>query len=562
MRGADMRGGDMRGGDMRRPAMRRHHPLHRPALRERSALPQAGPGDLRQRHRRRRQRPHRLRRSGVRRTIRSARRPTWRRPATTATAASTATSPAATRCRRACTRPARPRSSTARVAPHDYDQTRTFDTRSATAEYAHLRVRPAAPRASASSPSTAPPTCGSTSRSRRLGARRLDRARRLRPGVRRQSGDLPEGRPGRDVHRRRFSALPAGTYYIIVQSFPGTQGATTLRLSTGHGSEICDNGVDDDGNGLVDCADQACVNAPNCVDQECKPELNLGAIIVDAPAKTADFDTAHDVEPLSPDLRRLVDRQRRTSFASRCTRPREFLCNGRKVTAPITSSPSSARRPPGRRCDASQMSCYYPGGALGRHGRVLAAAGRRLPASSSRRSSRAPKGRCTSRVSAFKNRQQEICNNGIDDDGNGLIDCDDPACYGVGSCKPPICTPDVEPGRLHVGYTEVDQRSTSPAAPTTTPPSCAKGGGKSKVVRVNLTQPMGLGYSCDETGSQVLAADAAHRAARRLRRQPGQLRRSVGAAVRLQLRHAQPAAGHLRRARRSVRLPATKAAST
>jgi hypothetical protein len=29
---------------------------------------------------------------------------------------------------------------------------------------------------------------------------------------------------------------------------------------------------------------------------------------------------------------------------------------------------------------------------------------------------------------------QEICGNGIDDDGDGLIDCDDPSCSGVGDC--------------------------------------------------------------------------------------------------------------------------------
>ena len=28
----------------------------------------------------------------------------------------------------------------------------------------------------------------------------------------------------------------------------------------------------------------------------------------------------------------------------------------------------------------------------------------------------------------------EICNNGIDDDGDGLVDCDDPACSNVGIC--------------------------------------------------------------------------------------------------------------------------------
>lgn len=42
--------------------------------------------------------------------------------------------------------------------------------------------------------------------------------------------------------------------------------------------------------------------------------------------------------------------------------------------------------------------------------------------------------------------QTEICNNGIDDDGNGLTDCRDPACFTSPYCVPvltinPISTP-------------------------------------------------------------------------------------------------------------------------
>ncbi|WP_405609368.1 DUF6923 family protein [Polaribacter sp. Asnod1-A03] len=39
---------------------------------------------------------------------------------------------------------------------------------------------------------------------------------------------------------------------------------------------------------------------------------------------------------------------------------------------------------------------------------------------------------------------QEDCVNGIDDDGDGLVDCDDPACSGVASC--PVITPEVSSG--------------------------------------------------------------------------------------------------------------------
>jgi len=35
------------------------------------------------------------------------------------------------------------------------------------------------------------------------------------------------------------------------------------------------------------------------------------------------------------------------------------------------------------------------------------------------------------------NHKKEICNNGIDDDGNGLIDCQDPACFGDPACFVP-----------------------------------------------------------------------------------------------------------------------------
>ncbi|HEY1585762.1 MAG TPA: hypothetical protein VGH63_08735, partial [Polyangia bacterium] len=176
------------------------------------------------------------------------------------------------------------------VAPHGYDQTRTFDTRNATAEYV---------------------TCAFPGGTARVGEFTVDGSTDVRFEFKQPAGSahvISIERAGfgqacdanlvtcmkvgqASTFTQTLSALPAGTYYIIVQSYPGTQGATTLRLSTGHGSEICDNGVDDDGNGLVDCADQACVNAPNCLDEECEPELNLGAIIVDAPAKTADFDT-------------------------------------------------------------------------------------------------------------------------------------------------------------------------------------------------------------------------------------------------------------------------------
>jgi len=45
-------------------------------------------------------------------------------------------------------------------------------------------------------------------------------------------------------------------------------GAAALPAGCGgveEGDEICDNNVDDDGDGLIDCLDGDCTEAPNCV---------------------------------------------------------------------------------------------------------------------------------------------------------------------------------------------------------------------------------------------------------------------------------------------------------
>jgi hypothetical protein len=88
----------------------------------------------------------------------------------------------------------------------------------------------------------------------------------------------------------------AGEYYVITQAFePAGQGPVTVTLSTGCAGkvEICNNGVDDNCNGLIDCADPECLSAPNCVTQECTPDLNVGALVVNGPGQTVSFDTTN-----------------------------------------------------------------------------------------------------------------------------------------------------------------------------------------------------------------------------------------------------------------------------
>jgi hypothetical protein len=106
-------------------------------------------------------------------------------------------------------------------------------------------------------------------------------------------------------------------------------------------------------------------------------------------------------------------------------------------------------------------------------------------------------------LSAYQNRKIELCHNGIDDDGNGLVDCQDPACYADPGCGSPVCMPDVNVGTLHLG----DQATVNldiTKGILNEQVSCAKGGGKAKIVAITLAENAGMGFQCNDTGDDVL----------------------------------------------------------
>ena len=299
--------------------------------------------------------------------------------------------------------------------------------------------------------------------------------------------------------------LDPGTYRVIVESYPGTQGVTSVTISTGAAKtpEICNNGIDDDGNGLIDCQDPACFNDPNCVNNECKPDINVGTLVVDGPPVAVTFDT-HNSEnryhPTCAGNSTGKDEVVEFSLAETAGILVQWTQNGDHVFGLFIAPPA------GLACDSFQTSCYYPGGAPG--GSVAWAA--RSPGTYLfifKPIMAGAEGVMHLSISAYKNRRVEICDNGIDDDNNGLIDCQDPACFGVGNCKAPLCMPDVDLGDFQWGTVksvDLDIRTGEPLYTTL----CAKGGGKQKVVRISIDQVMALGFDCTETGDQVLQLDA------------------------------------------------------
>jgi hypothetical protein len=310
-----------------------------------------------------------------------------------------------------------------------------------------------------------------------------------------------------------FAGLAAGTYWLIVASYPGTESQTTVELSTGSAqtTEICDNGIDDDGNGLIDCQDLACQSAPNCAAQQCRPDVAFGALIMNAPPRNVPaFSTSG-----------LPDR-----FHPSCA----GASTGGDVTIGftlpeaggllLTYDQTDGRMPqveghafglfrlpdPGLSCDTNQRSCLFPSNKDGPSptGSIsfssLAAGNYVLIVKAMSVAQEGPLKLL--QLSAFQNRQVEICNNGIDDDGNGLIDCADPACFGVAGCAAPACSADFDLGAFGPGDVvplQVDVTSGSDLYQTT----CSKGDGREKVIRFTTSVAMGLGIQCTETGSQV-----------------------------------------------------------
>jgi hypothetical protein len=307
-------------------------------------------------------------------------------------------------------------------------------------------------------------------------------------------------RAGQDLQATHtFAELPAGTYWLLVQSFPSTEGSTSVTLSTAATAtpEVCNNGRDDDGNGLTDCQDLSCRATAGCAPTTCTPDANVGTLVVDAAGKTAAVDT-----------RGVADRFRPTCAGSSSAGDRTVsfsLGEAAGVLVEYTQSGQHAfgifrMPPPGLACDAEQLDCVIETRGNSSFAISNLAAGRYLLIIKATAAGTAS--RIDLRLSAFKNRRVEICGNGFDDDSNGLADCDDPSCFGVGGCTASACTPDVNAGSLSRGtqrMVTVDVRAARNLYQT----SCGRGNGRERVVRVTLAEPMGLGISCTQSGSHV-----------------------------------------------------------
>ena len=296
-----------------------------------------------------------------------------------------------------------------------------------------------------------------------------------------------------------YSALPPGNYWLVVQSFAGTSGSTTVTLSTGASgvTEICDNGKDDDGDGAIDCADLDCASAPTC--NLCVPEVNLGAIVVGGGSKTATIDTstgANRYHPTCAGKSAGKDIVIHFSVKETVGLTLDWQQTGDHVYG-LFHMPS-----PGALCDSRQGGCTDMGGLSSSKTQwSFFDPGDYLLIFKARAAGM--EGKISVSLTAFANRGVEICDNGIDDDGDHLVDCDDPDCSSVPICGAPLCAPDGDLGDIDIGTrasVHVDLTTATQVFKT----DCGKGDGRGRAYHVNLLQAMELDFSCSQTGDQVL----------------------------------------------------------
>jgi hypothetical protein len=303
------------------------------------------------------------------------------------------------------------------------------------------------------------------------------------------------------------TALPAGDYYLFAEAFSaGLEGQIEVTLSTGSATatEICNNGVDDDGDGATDCADLDCVLSEACLSLQCRSDENVGTLILDGPPRTVTVNTAtgdNQIEEtcaagggrdrvirlVMPEAGGIAVRVRQRGWHVYGLHP--DLGPGQPCLADRRSCfDSNDRRVFTIAYDAVDKGVYYFGvDALepGQEGEVQLS------------------------FSGYGNRGPELCSNGVDDDGDGLTDCLDLDCIGVVGCQGPVCIPKENVGALRTGGPPARIELDTTSANNSQTLSCALGGGNDEVIAFELTEVSGLRINCRQTGDHVIGLFAA-----------------------------------------------------
>lgn len=191
--------------------------------------------------------------------------------------------------------------------------------------------------------------------------------------------------------------------------------------------ETCDDGVDDDGDGRVDCMDDDCALHPGCAG-ECLSAGMLGC--GDAIEAATDGFLATDAvdawscaaaDTSGPELGFTFDAESAVRVTFRLTAAADLSLFVLSAASPCT----------GEACLAGGSAEVAIDGEAGASYRVIV-------------EGRDGASGAFTLAADCAEPTPEDCGNGVDDDGDGHTDCADPDCEGQPACADPGCTPDIE----------------------------------------------------------------------------------------------------------------------
>jgi len=302
-----------------------------------------------------------------------------------------------------------------------------------------------------------------------------------------------------------WGGLDPGDYLLVFKAkAAGSEGKIIVSLTAvaNGGVEICGNHIDDDGDGLIDCDDPDCYDAPSCSAPMCVTDGDLGDIDIGTQTPSIHVDLTNATQVFKPLCGNGRGRAYKVNLLSpmilyfdNCTQTGNQVFGMSPQLTPLDLCDANL----GKYCvEPTQWSndCSFGFPDLQPGPYFILVQGY----------DSGTEGTADFTLLGAKQEILEICNNGIDDDGDGAVDCNDRKCAFDASCRSQRCQPEKDLGLLAIDGTPYPANVTTiGAGDDQTKSKCVSGtGGADTVVSFTLPGKTDLTIQWAQFGNHAL----------------------------------------------------------